>query len=112
MKKYVEDNKITDVRQMPSVREAVNRLTAAERQQVGEDDAYQRGLREGEMRARLGSMPRPASAAAAMNASNTQAPSTIDEALSPESISQDQELMQMLSDLSHAGADLTTGGTR
>ena len=112
LKKYVEENKIQDRRGMPSIKEAVNRLTAEERRQVDQEDAYQKGLREGEMRARLGNMPRPASAAGTMNSTSTQTPSTIDEALSPENIGQDQELMQMLSDLSRAGADLTTGGSR
>jgi DNA repair exonuclease SbcCD ATPase subunit len=112
MKKYVEDNKIYDKRGMPSVKEAVNRLTLEERNQASSDDAYQRGLREGEMRARMGSMPRPASAAAAMPGGTAQRPpDTIDEALSPDSIQQDEELMKMLADLSHAGADLTTGGS-
>jgi hypothetical protein len=111
MKKYVEDNKIYDKRGMPSVKEAVNRLTLEERQQATSEDAYQRGLREGEMRARMGSMPRPASAAAAMPGGTAQTPpSTIDEALAPDSIQQDEELMKMLADLSHAGADLMTGG--
>lgn len=107
-KKYVEDNKIHDRRGFPSIREAVTRLTADERLRNEQEDAYQRGLREGEMRARMGVMPRPASAAAAVNAGQP-APSTIDEALSPESIGQDDELMRMLADLSTHGADLITG---
>lgn len=108
LKKYVEDNKVHDRRGFPSIREAVTRLTADERLRNEQEDAYQRGLREGEMRARMGVMPRPASAAAAMNAGQPS-PSTIDEALSPESIGQDDELVRMLADLSSHGADLITG---
>lgn len=110
IRKYMEEQKIVDRYGLPSIREAVNKLTADERLQAHQEDAYERGLKEGEMRARMGVQPRPASAAAAMaNAQPT--PSTIDEALSPESLQNDHELMEMLSNLSRTGAAVTTGGT-
>ena len=107
LRKYAEENKIQDHLGFASIKEAVNRLTDGERKQEEAETAYQRGLREGEIRARMGVQPRPASASAAMPGG--QQPKDLDEALSPESISQDQELMQMLSDLQHQGADLIGG---
>jgi hypothetical protein len=109
-KKYVEDEKIVDKQNFPSIRSAVERLTADERLEMAKSEEYERGLREGEVRARMGAMPRPGSANAAVPGSLPQ-PSTIDEALAPDSIANDSEIMDMLANLSKAGADLTTGGT-
>ena len=108
LRKYVEDNKIYDRRGFPSIKEAVTKLTAEERLQAEQEDAYARGLREGEMRARMGAMPRPAPGGAALT--GKPAPSTMDEALSPESIQEDHELMEMLNNLGNVGQDLITGG--
>ena len=107
LRKYAEENKINDKLGFASIREAVTRLTDGERKQEEAESAYQRGLREGELRARMGVQPKPASASAAMP--NGQQPKDLDEALSPESIGQDEELMKMLSDLQHQGADLIGG---
>ena len=106
LRKYAEENKIVDKLGFNSIREAVTQLTKNERDEVDRKTEYERGLREGEMRARMGAMPRPASANAAMTGNNAPTPKTMDEALSPESISQDEELMKMLSDLQVQGADL------
>ena len=108
LRKYAEENKINDRLGFASIREAVNRLTDGERKQEESESAYQRGLREGEMRARMGAQPRPASASAAMPGGGQQ-PKDLDESLSAESIGQDEELMKMLSDLQHQGADLIGG---
>lgn len=105
LRKYAEDNKIQDRLGFASIREAVNRLTEGERKQEEAETAYQRGLREGEMRARLGVQPRPASASAAMPGGGEPPPKDLDEALSPESISRDEELSKMLSELQIQGTD-------
>jgi hypothetical protein len=108
-KKYAQENKIADKRGLYSIREAVNKLTQGERTQEEADSAYQRGLREGEMRARMGVQPRPGAANAAMPNGGAQ-PKDLDEALSVDSISQDEELMRMLGELQSQGANLLTGG--
>ena len=108
MRKYAEENKINDRLGFPSIKEAVSRLTSGERTQEESQAAYERGLREGELRARMGVMPRPASASAAVTNGQTP-PKDLDEALSPDSIAQDEELMQMFSELQRQGADLITG---
>lgn len=107
-KKYAQDNKIADKRGMYSIREAVNKLTQGERTQEESDAAYQRGLREGEMRGRMGVQPRPGAANAGMPNGGAQ-PKDLDEALSADSISQDEELMRMLSELQSQGASLLGG---
>lgn len=104
LRKYAEENKINDRLGFASIREAVNRLTESERKQEEAETAYQRGLREGEMRARLGVQPRPASASAAMPGGEPP-PKDLDEALSPESISRDEELSKMLSELQIQSTD-------
>lgn len=111
LKKYAQENKINDRLGFTSIKEAVNRLTADEKRQISEDEIYQRGLREGEMRARM-SMMRPPSAANAAMTGSEATPSTLDEALAPDSIAKDEELMRMFADLQQAGANLITGGTK
>jgi hypothetical protein len=108
-KKYAQENKIADKRGMYSIREAVNKLTQGERTAEASDEAYQRGLREGEIRARMGAQPRPGAANAAMPNGGT-APKDLDEALSPDSIAADDELMRMFAELQSQGANLITGG--
>lgn len=99
LKKYASENKILDKRSMPSIREAVNRLTAVEREAAKSEDAYQRGLREGQMKARLGAQPRPASAAAAVVNGSGKVAETFEEAMSPDAVAQDSELNEMLANL-------------
>lgn len=106
LKTYATENKIHDKRGLPSIRAAVDRLTEQEREQEKAEEAYARGLREGELKARMGVQPRPASAAAAMGGG--KGPETLDEALNPEAIAQDPELAEMLANLGVAASAMTT----
>lgn len=104
LRKYAEENRINDRLGLASIREAVNRLTEGERKQEESQAAYERGLREGEMRTRMGMMPRPASPSAAV--ANGAAPAKdLDEALSPESLAQDPDLMRMFAELQQQGGN-------
>lgn len=56
---FAVKNKIVDRHGMPTVRGAWEKMTEADRQKEIETTAYERGLQEGEQRARIASMPRP-----------------------------------------------------
>jgi hypothetical protein len=107
LRQYAVDNKTFDKRGLPSIREAVNKLTEQEQKEATAQEAYERGLREGELKARMGVQPRPASASAAVSGSE-KVPASLDEALNPASIAEDRELSEMLSQLGVAASQLTT----
>jgi hypothetical protein len=99
LKKYAADNNLVDKRKMPSIAAAVERLTVAEREAAKSNEAYERGLREGQLRARLGAQARPASAAAAISTADGKPAATFEEAMSPESVASDSELNEMLANM-------------
>jgi len=99
LKKFAADNNLLDKRKLPSIRAAVEKLTAAEREAMKEQTAYERGLNEGMLRARLGAQPKPASAAAAVVNASGKPAETFDEAMDPAAVAEDSELNTMLASL-------------
>lgn len=102
LKKYATENKIVDRWGLPSVGGAIEKLTEADRLAESAEEAFQRGLKEGQMRARLASSPRPTSSGGGdlkpADAGPKLDPSKNFEDLG-DAVAQDAELMEMLAQI-------------
>ena len=96
--KYATDNRILDPYGFPSVELAINKLTEADTLAAQADEAYQRGLKEGQMKARIASMGRPTSATGPMSDKESPVAKHGLEGLG-DAVQDDPEIMDMLAQL-------------
>jgi hypothetical protein len=95
---YAATNKILDKHGLPSVERAILELTKEDEKQVAIDEAFQRGLKEGQVKGRMGVMSRPTSAAGIKVPEKSVVAEKGLEGLGDD-VAEDPELMKMLSDL-------------
>jgi hypothetical protein len=96
---YAANQRLFDGFGFPSVDKAIDAITQQDEMERKIQDARAQGLKEGELKARLGAMPRPASAAGAVKVAEESSVSKNGlEGLSDDVVN-DPELAKMLSDL-------------
>jgi hypothetical protein len=96
--KFAVDEKVTDEAGVPDVRKAYDRMTAGKRQEAAIAKAREEGLREGQQKALLASIPKPGLSGLRSAPETGQAPKaygSLDEALA--AAKQDPDLMGQLS---------------
>lgn len=96
---YAGTNKVLDAYGLPSVEKAILQLTQEDEKQTAIDEAFQKGLREGQVKGRMNVMPRPTSASGAPppNVKSSVAERGL-EGLGDD-VAEDKDLMEMLSQL-------------
>lgn len=96
---YAGTNKILDSYGLPSVEKAILELTKEDEIQTKVDEAFQRGLREGNVKGRMGVQPKPTSASGgAKLPENSMVAKKGLEGLGDD-VAEDPEMMEMLSKL-------------
>lgn len=95
---YAAENKIFDNHGLPSVERAILELTKEDEMQTKIDEAFNKGLKEGQVKGRMNVMPRPTSAAGVKVPDKSAVAEKGLEALGDD-VAEDPELMKMLSDL-------------
>jgi hypothetical protein len=96
--KYATDNRILDTYGFPSVEGAINKLTEGDTIEQIKTVEYERGLKEGQMKARIASMSRPTSASGPKGPEKSVVAERGLEGLGDD-VANDPELMDMLSQL-------------
>lgn len=101
---YAGTHKLLDSYGLPSVEKAVLELTKEDEVQRKVDEAFQRGLREGNVKGRMGVQPRPTSAMGEKQPENSVVAKKGLEGLGDD-VAADPELMDMLSQLGALSPD-------
>jgi len=97
---FAAKNNIVDANGLPDVVGAVTKLTAEDERKIIEQEAYERGLREGAQKGRMSNMTRPTSAAGAKAKPEDSAVGrTASLEHLGDDVAKDPELMDMLSQL-------------
>ena len=95
---YAAQNKLVDSFGLPSVEKAIMSLTQEDELQARVNEAYEKGLREGTTKGRMGVQPKPTSAAGPPRPEKSAVAEKGLEALGDD-VQNDPELMNMLSEL-------------
>ena len=95
--KYATEHRILDSYGFPSVEMAIGKLTEADTLEAKSNEAYERGLKEGQMKARIASMGRPTSASGPKTEESSVGKRGL-EGLGDD-VANDPEIMEMLSQL-------------
>lgn len=95
---YAAKERILDSHGLPSVEKAILQLTREAEKEIDVNEAYERGKREGEMRARLGASGRPTSASGPKKPDKSHVAEKGLEGLGDD-VAEDKELTEMLANL-------------
>lgn len=96
---FAGTNKILDSYGLPNIEKAIQQLTQEDERQDIEQAAYERGLKEGQVKGRMNVMPRPTSASGGKPPAEKSAVAERGLEGLGDDVAEDKDLMRMLSDL-------------